>query len=205
MEKKPPRHEATMNSQRAPYMPTGDSIEVINLNSRLYPSVLTQRLGENAPDRLWAIGRPDLIHLPKTALFCSKNCPGDAILAAMDQAQNWRDESRAVISGFHSPVEKECLNILLRGWQPVILCPARSIERMRIPKDWRPDIRSGRLLILSGTSPPQHRMTKALADARNLLVAALAEDAFVAYIAPGGKTANITDHLARWKIPFRVP
>jgi len=33
-----------------------------------------------------------------------------------------------VISGFHTPAEKECLRILLRGAQPIIICPARSIE-----------------------------------------------------------------------------
>ena len=31
----------------------------------------------------------------------------------------WRDEGRCIISGFHSPIEKECLLILLRGNQPV--------------------------------------------------------------------------------------
>jgi hypothetical protein len=48
---------------------------------------MTKRPGKEAPVRLWAIGRLDLISLPKTALFCSTSCPGDAILEAMDQAQ----------------------------------------------------------------------------------------------------------------------
>jgi len=48
-----------------------------------------------------------------------------------------RDDGVTVISGFHTPVEKECLRILLRGSQPVIICPARSIEGMRIPPTWK--------------------------------------------------------------------
>jgi hypothetical protein len=60
------------------------------------------------------------------ALFCSARCPGRAILAAHDQAALWRDEGRCVVGGFHSPVEEECLRILLRGRQPVIVCPARG-------------------------------------------------------------------------------
>lgn len=43
-----------------------------------------------------------------------------------------RDAGVTVIGEFHSPMEKECLNILLRGSQPIIVCPARSLENMRI-------------------------------------------------------------------------
>jgi hypothetical protein len=47
-----------------------------------------------------------------------------------------------IIGGFHSPMEKECLDLLLRGQQPIVICPARSIQGMRIcgfpqPGDWR--------------------------------------------------------------------
>jgi hypothetical protein len=35
-----------------------------------------------------------------------------------------RDEGRTLIGGFHSPMEWECLGILLRGRQPVILSEA---------------------------------------------------------------------------------
>jgi predicted Rossmann fold nucleotide-binding protein DprA/Smf involved in DNA uptake len=109
------------------------SAAIIDRENRMYPELLIKRLGEDAPDKLWVIGNPELLTLSKTALFCSGRCPGDAIIAAYDQAQQWRKEGRFVISGFHSAIEKECLNILLRGQQPIIICPARSIENMRIP------------------------------------------------------------------------
>ena len=89
-------------------------LQVIDRNSQSYPISPAKRLGKDTPVRLWAIGRLDLIGISKTALFCSKSCPGDAILAVMDQAQKWRDQGRCIISGFHSPIEKECLQILLR-------------------------------------------------------------------------------------------
>jgi len=127
-------------------MATDHPIPVIDQNGPSYPILLAKRLGKDAPVRLWANGRLDLINSPKTALFCSKRCPGDAILKAMDQAQRWRDQDRCIISGFQSPTEKECLTILLRGRQPIIICPARSIENMRIPIIWRLAIEKGRLL-----------------------------------------------------------
>ena len=175
-------------------------LQVIERNSQFYPILLAKRLGKDAPVRLWTIGRLNLISLPKTALFCSKSCPGDAILKAMDQVQRWRKQRRCVISGFHSPIEKECLEILLRGIQPIIICPARSLERMRIPMEWRDSIGAGRILLLSPFEPSQRRLTAALSAQRNKMVAALADKVYFAHTTPGGKTARLSEQISGWFI-----
>ncbi len=118
----------------------------------------------------------------------------------MDQAQKWRDQGRSIISGFHSPIEKECLDILLRGHQPIIICPARSLEGMRMPKRWQEGIKAGRILLLSPFDASQNRLTAALAEKRNLMVAALADEVYFAHIIPGGKTARLAEQIAGWKI-----
>lgn len=65
----------------------------------------------------------------KLALFCSNKCPGEIIIKTYDFMRTLMDVNDiAVISGFHSPMEQECLNILLNGDVPVIICPARSIK-----------------------------------------------------------------------------
>jgi predicted Rossmann fold nucleotide-binding protein DprA/Smf involved in DNA uptake len=176
------------------------ALYVIERKDPKYPALLEKRLGNDAPVCLWAIGNYELLKLPKTALFCSSRCPGDAILAAMDKARQWRDEGRCIISGFHSAVEKECLKILLRGNHPIIICPARSLANMRIPRDWRKDIEAGRILILSPFDPSQRRLTSALAEVRNRFAAALANDVYFTYIAPEGKTAQLTKQVAEWVI-----
>jgi predicted Rossmann fold nucleotide-binding protein DprA/Smf involved in DNA uptake len=150
-----------------------------------YPARLRERLGEAAPAQLTALGNLDLLALPKTGLFCSARCPGNVILSTYDQAANWRDAGRCVISGFHSPVEKECLRILLRGTSPIILCPARNLPT-RIPADWLTPLTEGRLLILSGFTAAEKRVTTELATRRNALVAALADEVCFAHITPGG-------------------
>jgi predicted Rossmann fold nucleotide-binding protein DprA/Smf involved in DNA uptake len=177
-------------------------LQVIDQNSPSYPILLDKRLGKDAPDRLWAIGRLDLINTPKTAFFCSKRCPGDAILTAMDQAQKWREQGRCIISGFHSPIEKECLQILLRGHQPIIICPARSIENMRIPIAWRRAIEEGRLLVLSMLPAGKRRMTTSLAEQRNQMVVALSDEVFFAHISPEGRTSRLSKQIAKWGIPI---
>ena len=178
-----------------------DAIRVICQADTDYPTKLIQRLENKSPIQLRLWGNLDLLSLPKTALFCSALCPGSAILAAYDQAAKWRDAGRCVISGFHSPVEKECLRILLRGAQPIIVCPARGLPK-RIQPDWQKPLDDDRLLILSAFRETETRITSDLARRRNELVAALADEVWFAHVTPGGKNDLLTRSLAHWHVPF---
>lgn len=166
-----------------------------------YPARLRERLGGAAPAQLSTLGNLDLLALSKTGLFCSARCPGHIILPAYDQAARWRDDGRCVISGFHSPVEQECLRILLRGTQPIIICPARALPQ-RIPVEWQPPLANGRLLILSAFADAEKRVTTELATRRNAFVAALADEVCFAHITPGGQTERLTHRLTEWRVPF---
>jgi predicted Rossmann fold nucleotide-binding protein DprA/Smf involved in DNA uptake len=147
--------------------------EVLHPSHALWPRQLAPRLGTDSPTALHYLGNPALLAEPLTALFCSTRCPGEAILRAYDQAAQWRDTGRAVVGGFHSPMEKQCLHILLRGPQPIVLCAARGLPR-RLPPELHPALVSRRLLILSPFPDSETRATRELAARRNLLVAALA-------------------------------
>ena len=141
-------------------------------------------------------GNPRLLDKQLTALFCSNRCPGDLILKTYDIARVMRDAGVPVVGGFQTPMEKECLRLLLRGSQPVVVCPARGIENMRIPRDWLPALDNGRLLILSTFSRAHRRPTAKLADERNHIVGAIAKRVFIAHAAPGGKTESLARELA---------
>jgi predicted Rossmann fold nucleotide-binding protein DprA/Smf involved in DNA uptake len=169
-----------------------------------YPSCLRERLGADAPPELAALGNLDLLTLPKTALFCSAHCPGQAILPTYDQAAKWRDAGRCVISGFHSPVEKECLQILLRGDASVILCPARGMLD-RLPAQWAIAVASGRMLLLSCFPNAARRVTAELAARRNEFVAALADEVYIAHAATGGHLAALTNRVRAWGTPICSP
>jgi len=158
---------------------------------------LSERLGDAAPSELATLGTRDLLELPKTAFFCSARCPGSAILRAYDQVAHWRDAGRCVIGGFHSPVEKECLSILLRGTSPVIICPARGLPK-RIPPEWESPLSEGRMLIVSIFPATQARVTATLATQRNDFVAALADEVWFAHITPGGETQRLHNLMASW-------
>ncbi len=173
------------------------SLHRINRGDSAYPQALVARLGAQSPTALAALGNLDLLALPNTALFCSARCPGKVILTTYDQAVRWRDIGRCVISGFHSPVEKECLHILLRGSQPIIICPARALPQ-RVPPDWKKPLTAGRLLILSAFTATAKRITAELAARRNEFVAALAGEVYVPHASPDGQLQSLLQTIQRW-------
>ncbi|MFQ5852234.1 MAG: DNA-processing protein DprA [Candidatus Binatia bacterium] len=164
---------------------------------------LEARLGSEAPSRLWAIGNLEILAEHKVGLFCSVRCPGNAIIAAHDAARKLREDGTTVISGFQSPVEKECLRILLGGKQPVIICLARALGRIRLPAEWRKALDSGRLLILSPFEKWPPRPTVDSAWQRNQLVATLSDEVLIIHATPGGQIYQLLELVARWRIPQR--
>jgi predicted Rossmann fold nucleotide-binding protein DprA/Smf involved in DNA uptake len=145
--------------------------------------------------QLWAIGNSRELSTSKTGLLCSSQCPASLIVAMHDLALSWGMIAKAVLSGFHSPVEKECLRVLLRGKGQVIICPARGIGGMRIPVTWRGPLEDGRLLILSPFEAKHRRLTVKFAQRRNEFVAALADEVFVIHASPGGKLEALAKEI----------
>lgn len=175
---------------------------LIRSSDTRYPSQLARRMGHAAPPSLSALGNLELLVLSKTALFCSAHCPGSIILPTYDQAAKWRDAGRCVISGFHSPVERECLQILLRGDCPVILCLARGMLE-RLPAQWAIATSGDRMLILSTFLATETRITAELAARRNEIVASLADEVYIAHAMPGGHVEKLLPRLQQWGIFVR--
>ena len=65
-------------------------------------------------------GNKDIIKLYKTAFFCSRKCPADIVLKSLDWAKRKKDKEECVISCFHSSIEEDVFDILLKGTQPLI-------------------------------------------------------------------------------------
>ena len=172
-----------------------EQVATLRLGSPAYPQALLEGLGSDAPNEFWAAGPLQLLDQPKTGFFCSSQCPGSIILKTFDAITRMRDEGRVLIGGFHAVTEWECLGILLRGRQPVIWVPARSIAGMHLKPELVPAFDAGRLLILSPFPPKDKRITAAMAEARNRFVGALADRVFVPHAAPNSRTLAICDQL----------
>jgi len=136
-----------------------------------------------------------IIDLHNIGLFCSQKTPGQLILNIFDAVAALRDNDVPVISGFHSHMEKECLKILLRGSQPIIVCPARSIKDYRYPTEWKKPIKENRLTMVSDFANDVRRVTTETADHRNHFLINITDHFFIPYAAVGGKTEGLAKEI----------
>jgi len=160
-----------------------------------YPAILQNRLGVAAPAQLYAMGNVAVLQRRLLGLICSIKCPGSIVLKTFDTIRALRDAGVTMVGGFLSPMERDCLDILLRGKQSIILCPARRLTGLRLGNDARQAVKENRLLVLSAFADDVLHTTAAQAVRRNNIVAALADALLVPYAAPGGK-AWTTVHTA---------
>lgn len=174
--------------------------EQLSLNEPGYPRALGTVLGDTAPATVAALGDLALLDRRPLAIFCSSRCPGSLIVRASDLAHALRDRGAAVIGGFHTPVEAACLEILLSGSGPLIVCPARGMYKT-VPAELRVPLAAGRLLLLSPFDETERRVTAELAAYRNRFVAALAERVLFIHAAPGGRTETLAREVIWWGKP----
>jgi len=177
------------------------ALRTIMRKDKDYPAVLQERLGVAAPAQLYAMGNVAVLQQRLLGLICSIKCPGSIILKTFDTIRALRDAGVTMVGGFLSPMERDCLDILLRGKQPVILCPARRLTGLRLGNDARKAINENRLLVLSPFADDIRHTTAAQAVKRNNLVAALADALLVPYAAPDGKTWTTVDAALKRKQP----
>lgn len=144
------------------------------------------------------------------AFFCSQSCPGDVILRAQDWANACDPQSAPVIGGFHTPVERDVLRILLRGGVPVTIVLARAAKGWRPPAPLGSGIRDaiavGLAKIVSPFPETHRRTTAASAETRNRYILTLAPTIVIAHAAPGGKTEELAREALVQKLTvFTLP
>ena len=169
---------------------------IIETGSSDCPAFLKDRVSNDLFPKIWAIGNLNILEEQLLGFFCSVKYPDAIILKTYDLIRDLRNKEAIVISGFHSPIEKDCLDLLIRGKQPIVICPARGIETMRIPMAWREPLIQNRLLIFSPFENKYRRPTVALAEHRNRFVEMLADKILVAYASEGGKTIQLCSEAA---------
>lgn len=175
------------------------NIKSIDKSDPEYPNSWTRHLANDAPGSVTAMGNLTILKQPKLAVFCSAKCPTEIISQTRDLIEKLGDARLAVIGGFHSPVERECLNILLRGAQPIIVFPARSLVKLRIRREHKEPLEEGRLLYLSCFRSHRHRSDVEMAFRRNRFVAAIADNVLIVHAAPSSKTEQLCRDVFSWR------
>jgi len=158
-----------------------------------YPQCLLQYRDTVETQTLYGLGDRGILRRECLGLVCSVKCPGSVIIKTFDAVRELRDVGIVLAGGFHSPMEKECLDFLLRGKQPVIICLARYPKRSGLTRRWQTAIDNGQVLLLSTFGPRWKRTSRQASFTRNLLVASLSKATLVPYTSSGGMAEQVVE------------
>lgn len=136
-------------------------------------------------------GNEELLNYPKTAFFCSRDCPAGVISKSYDWAIEQKKLGNCIISGFHSQIERDVLHFLLKGEQPVIMVLARSLYKKITDSELKQGLEKGNLLIVSTFKKTVKRASSRTARKRNERMIELADDIMVAYASPKGSVSKL--------------
>lgn len=147
-------------------------------------------------------GNCDFLKLPKTAFLASRCIAPEAVLRCYDWAIEQRKDGRCVISGFHSALEKDVLQLLLKGVQPVILVLARQLYSThtlpRLYPELHKALAEGRLLMVSVSTTV--RASRATTFQRNQYIIKQAEHIVLGSLNPDGGLAKLVASLPEDRI-----
>ena len=141
-------------------------------------------------DKFTYLGNKEILNLHKTAFFCSQKCPSHLILKSYDWAIEQRNKGICVISGFHSKIEKDVFDFLLKGTQPIILILARKMKK-RSPIIQRKAIVENRLLIISPFDEKVVQNSRESCYKRNEILANIADEIVIAFANKNGDLEKI--------------
>jgi hypothetical protein len=142
------------------------------------------------------VGEIALPNQPLLAVFSSAKCPASLILQAHDYAKEIRDGEMGVISGFHSPAEREVLEVLLKGKCPIVVVLGRRLKNARLPVKWKTEIEKGRLSVISPFKDYQKYVTREVSLQCNDLAARIAGRALIVHASEGG---GLQGQVERWR------
>lgn len=166
-----------------------------------YPDRLAAFLGDQAPPTLWMAGRSELLERinsgadPSLGLLASVGSPLRLLDSVLTLIGKLGGLNCTFVGGFHSRVERSCLDLLLKQDRRAIVCLARTLIAAKVPPHWQRPLAEGKLLILSFLSGAQRRPTAESAQMRNWCVAGLASSFLVPYASPGSKTEALSRAL----------
>ena len=105
-------------------------------------------------------GNTDLLKRKRIAFFASRNSTSQARRLALEWAEQIAHSDCVVMSGFHSPLEREVLDILLRRKCSVIVGIGRDLYH-KIPPHLKDAYDDNRLLFISYYNHPRHSASNA--------------------------------------------
>lgn len=122
------------------------------------------------------LGNISLLEHRKIGFFASGIIASLSVLPTLDWATEIaKQENVAIVSGFHSKIEREVLDILLKGRCGIICVLARPIYKV-IPDKYRGACAQERVLFVSNNTAKSTMTSRHLCHQRNEYIATLSDE-----------------------------
>ncbi|MDD4363267.1 MAG: DNA-binding protein [Atribacterota bacterium] len=144
-------------------------------------------------------GNRTILEAHKTAFLCSRKCPSEIVIKSLDWAVEKKNTEQCVISGFHSRIEKDVFNILIKGKQPIILALARGMKKYW-PLEIKNAVKQDRLLVISPFEQSITRTTQETANIRNKYMLQIADEIYIPYYTSNGNLDKLINNIRNNKI-----
>ena len=124
------------------------------------------------------LGNKALLNMQKVGFLASRKISTLSVLPTLDWAMQVSKQSDiAIVSGFHSLMERNVLKLILQGQCAIIIVLARGMYR-KLPKQYEDAMNQNRLLIISYEKETITRVSEESAHKRNHHVEQLANEMF---------------------------
>lgn len=122
------------------------------------------------------LGNNELLKKRKVGFLASRKISTLSILPTLDWAMKVsKQKDIAIVSGFHSKMERDVLKILLQGKCGIIIVLARGMYH-KLPKQYEEAMSQNRLLIISHEKGSVTRVSETTAHKRNDYVKEIADE-----------------------------
>lgn len=130
------------------------------------------------------LGNISLLDLHKVGYFASGTIATLSVMPTLDWVSEIaKRDDVAIVSGFHSKLEREVLDFLLRGKCGIVCVLARSIYR-NIPDKFQAAYYAGRVLFVSNIKSTSTMTSRRLCQARNEYVAEISDELVFSSLTP---------------------
>lgn len=130
------------------------------------------------------LGNISLLDLHKVGYFASGTIATLSVMPTLDWASEVaKRDDVAVVSGFHSKLERQVLDFLLRGKCNIICVLARGIYRV-VPDKFRDAYDAGRVLFVSNNNSTSTMTSRRMCQNRNEYVAEISDELVFSSITP---------------------
>lgn len=138
-----------------------------------------------------ALGNTSLLDRNKIGYFASSKIASLSVLPTLDWAAEIAQlDDVAIVSGFHSKMEREVLDFLLRGKCGIVCVLARSIYK-KIPDKFHEAYNAGRVLFIAPFETSTTRASRHLCQQRNEYIASISDELVFSSLIPDSSLLHI--------------